>query len=807
MARSSEAVEFITAHEIIPHSFIEQLMSEGTEYESAESLTKEAVKRGWLTQYQQTQILSGKGEKLVFGPYRLVKPLGEGGMGMVFKAWHPRLDRFVALKFILPEHLQDHSKAISRFHREARAIAQLHHPNVVILYDADEIDGTPYIAMEFVDGISLLEMVGRNGPLGISQACEYTRQAALGLQHAFECNLVHRDIKPSNIIVSQKKGSASQPVVKKPTLVTIRDRDRVAGTSGKSDVIKVLDMGLALLKDSLKESWKHIDPSLTDMGTPLGTPDFIAPEQVRDARNVDIRADLYSLGCTFYYVLTGHLPFPNGNRMEKMLMHQMDEPMPVTALRPHIPPAVADIVGKLMRKKPEDRFQTPEELADTLEEYLGEQQSRFRAGEQSGQTATPPAASPMESTRKRLTTPAARQPAGNDSAATVKRPSEDDRSPRESASPREMLNAVGIMNTDFSFDGNQFAEHSTKTDDESEIASGQPAELETSVPTHPVCKIPGHVGIVSAAALSGNGQFAATADLNGQIRIWDLSKGSPREAANAQWPSEVSAIEFVPNDWSFVVYGATLKGKAILVRWDWTTNQTVEWGNLPAADQSGIGCLRFSADGGILAAGIGPQAVTWRFEIGNATNPTLHKGQETQIRALAVSPDHVLMAGAGQSETVRFWGLGKRDRKDGLPAHTHAASITTMDFSPDGKLLALAGLDPNIALWHIGNSSDNSAVLLSGHSTNLLHVQFTPDGSQLVSVGVDGKVFFWDVRTAAVVRELSLDLKLAYRVATSADATRLVAGYSNGAVAFYDLKPVRSEKTPRPQPAKQAVHA
>jgi serine/threonine-protein kinase len=781
---SNELVDFIIAREIVPSPLVEQLTSEGKDFESAEQLLDELAKRGWLSQYQRSQLLSGQGEKLVFGPYRLVEPLGEGGMGMVFKARHPRLDRLVALKFILPDHQEARSKVISRFHREARAIAQLQHPNVVTLYDADEIDGTPYIAMEYIDGVSLWDMVRRHGALGINQSSEYMRQAALGLQHAFECGLVHRDIKPSNIMVVQKKNS-SQIALRRPTLVTVRDRERGLDSviSSRSDLIKILDMGLALLKDSLKDTRRQNETSLTEMGAAIGTPDFVSPEQARDARTVDIRADLYSLGCTFYYILSGHVPFPGGSRIEKILQHQLDVPMSISVLRPHIPSRIAGIVEKLMAKNPDERYRSPQELADALAAHLEAPQTPVGTPGQSSRKAASPPITSSQATRITLPSLVASRPAKKTPAPVVDEPAAN----ASTGEPQAVAESgiPGIMNTQISFKEIDFGE-AERTDADMETLGNLSAEM-PSIGISPLWKGQGHTSMVSAVALSADGRLAASADVNGQIRIWDLTEDAPREEMSVHRPSEIQAIAFSPVDWNHVVYATQLNGKANFVRWDWTTNQSVEWGGLVTLNHSGVGCLRFSLDGSVLAAGVGSQAVTWRFEDAAATNQTIHKGHETPIRAIAISPDRVMLVASGQSEAIRFWGLGKRDRKDGVAARTHAASISTLDFSPDGKLLALAGLDPKIAIWRIGKSSDDSVAVLSGHATNLMHVQFTPDGDHLISVGADGKVFVWDVATAAVVHELTLDLKLAYRVAISADASRLIAGFSNGSIAFFDL--------------------
>jgi serine/threonine protein kinase len=269
--------------------------------------------------------------------YEILGELGRGGMGVVYQARHQRLDRIVALKVIRPERLA-HSDAVSRFQREARMASRLVHPNLVTVYDADEVDGLHFLAMEYVEGTDLARLVRDQGPLPIALACDYIRQAAQGLQHAHECGLVHRDVKPANLLVTAREGR-----------------------------VKVLDLGLALLREP--EGNHPTTGELTSTGILMGTPDFIAPEQVRDFHRVDVRADLYSLGCSFYYLLAGRVPFPGGTLIEKLDKHRFDSPQPVEQLRPEVPAALAEVVRRLMAKRPEDRYQLPAELAAALEPY------------------------------------------------------------------------------------------------------------------------------------------------------------------------------------------------------------------------------------------------------------------------------------------------------------------------------------------------------------------------------------------------------------------------------------------------------
>jgi eukaryotic-like serine/threonine-protein kinase len=306
------------------------------------ALARELVRGEWLTPYQVNQLFLGRADDLVMGPYLLLERLGEGGMGEVFKARHRKMNRVVALKVIRREKLGN-LEATRRFFREVQAAAALDHPNIVSAYDADEIGGVYFFAMEHVEGKDLGRLVKEKGPLKIGRVCEYMRQVALGLQHAFERGMVHRDIKPSNIIV---RGSGT-------------------GHDG-GPVVKILDMGVARI-DGFGDDGEG---PLTQVDSVLGTPDFIAPEQASNSRAADIRSDLYSLGCTFHYVLTGQVPFPAAGPMEKLLKHHLEAPPCVRTLRPEVPGGIARLVRRLMAKSPEGRPQTPLEVSDLLASML-----------------------------------------------------------------------------------------------------------------------------------------------------------------------------------------------------------------------------------------------------------------------------------------------------------------------------------------------------------------------------------------------------------------------------------------------------
>jgi serine/threonine-protein kinase len=300
----------------------------------ARGLARELVQRGWLTPFQANQLILGRGADLVLGPYLLVERLGEGGMGQVFKAYHPLMERTVALKVIRKERLGDED-AVQRFHREIRMAAQLNDPHIVQAYEAGRAGDNHFLVMEYAEGTDLQRLVRESGPLPVGQACSFISQAAQGLQHAHERGMVHRDVKPSNLQMT-----------------------------GGGKVVKLLDLGLA--RSQVSEGHSSGVTELTRARTVLGTPDYIAPEQIDDPRRVDIRADIYSLGCTLYFLLTGRSPFPRGSWEEKLLCHRREEPQPIEQLRPDVPAGLAAVLRKMLAKKPEDRYATPAAVAAAL---------------------------------------------------------------------------------------------------------------------------------------------------------------------------------------------------------------------------------------------------------------------------------------------------------------------------------------------------------------------------------------------------------------------------------------------------------
>jgi WD40 repeat protein/tRNA A-37 threonylcarbamoyl transferase component Bud32 len=282
--------------------------------------------------------------------YRVLGLIGQGGMGAVYKARHTRMERLVALKVINPGLLRNPA-TVERFHQEVRAAARLHHANIVTAHDADQAGGLHFLVMECVEGRSLADLVRERGPLPAAEACDYVRQAALGLQHAHEQRMVHRDIKPHNLMVT---------------------------VDGQ---VKILDFGLARLArapDEAPAGAADVPGTLTGAGTVMGSADYIAPEQAADPRTADIRADIYALGCTLYHLLTGRPPFADGTVQEKIARHAT-APLPPLA---EVPAELAAVVARMTAKDPVARYTTPAEVAQALAAFA--LPSGRKRGEKSG---------------------------------------------------------------------------------------------------------------------------------------------------------------------------------------------------------------------------------------------------------------------------------------------------------------------------------------------------------------------------------------------------------------------------------------
>ncbi|MEM7455528.1 MAG: serine/threonine-protein kinase [Planctomycetota bacterium] len=301
---------------------------------TTDDLSAHLIATGLITDWHREKLCAGKYKGFFLGKYKLLGHLGTGGMSSVFLAEHKISGQKRAIK-VLPRKKVPDKTYLDRFYREGRAAASLNHPNIVRIYDICNDADTHYMVMEWVDGRDLYEIVKADGAMGFEESARAIADACKGLVHAHERNLVHRDIKPANLLRT------------------------------RSGDIKILDLGLALLRADDEESLTILHNEKV-----MGTADYLAPEQAVNSHEVDLRADIYSLGCTLYYLLTGHPPFPNGTLAQRIAMHQTKEPEGILSSRGDCPEALVSICDLMMRKAPDERPQTCDEISGMLMEYI-----------------------------------------------------------------------------------------------------------------------------------------------------------------------------------------------------------------------------------------------------------------------------------------------------------------------------------------------------------------------------------------------------------------------------------------------------
>ena len=352
-----ELIELLGKAGLISHSKMTELRSSTFYAPDGESTltAKELVQLGCLTEFQASEISEGHIQKLIVGEYVLLDRIGRGGMGHVYKARHCVMQRDVAIKFMLPSRDDDESST-RRFRREVQTASKLSHPNIVAALDAGQRDGVSYLVMEYVDGINLAKLVQSRGPMSIERAVDSILQSATGLEYAHQHGVIHRDVKPSNLLLTQEGH------------------------------LKILDMGLARIQPPIS-STMHDDESedLTEQGEFLGTIDFMAPEQALDPRNADKRADIYSLGCTLYYLLVGEPPF-GGDSMTTRIVAHRESPIPsLFDARPDIPNSLEQCFFRMMAKDVKDRYQ---DMGDVIRDLKRCVQHLSAAGEDNHDTVT-----------------------------------------------------------------------------------------------------------------------------------------------------------------------------------------------------------------------------------------------------------------------------------------------------------------------------------------------------------------------------------------------------------------------------------
>jgi WD40 repeat protein/serine/threonine protein kinase len=736
-------------------------------------LARVIVKKGWLTKFQAALLLAGRGKELSLGPYRILDRLGEGGMGQVYKAHHGPMNRTVALKVIRKEKLAN-PEAVQRFYREVQAAAKLSHPNIVMAYDAGQTGTTHYLAMEYVDGVTLAQLVKESGPLPIHQACEYVRQAARGLQHAFERGLVHRDIKPQNLLVTGLRGPGA--AVKEPgasSSVAPDPRTLVP-------VIKIMDMGLARLEET-----RDGEAGLTQEGKVIGTPDYLAPEQAKNARQADLRSDLYSLGCTLFYLLTGKAPFQGTSLMDILLKHQLEAPPSLEALRPEVPAALAAVVVRLMAKRPEDRFQTPAEVVQGLEPFCGPGGSAVRSG------VIPAPAMGVHSGRDFGTLAGALEPTeppvlseADDTTATVSAAAmlvPPMRTPARAIPKRWLiiggiglgllLHLIGFLMLGTSIFSKSDKEPSGTAGATTQVAARQEGREEKQAGAgHETKRSPAPV----SPALPRVPQAGSQPFPGGKSQAPEqepVQKGHLDGGA-------VNAVAFSPDSRHVLVGGEG--GDLLLVEMaTWRVIRRYEAQNGKTAS------VAFSPDGGRLAAGgfqANPTLAVYDVESGRELRR--FDGHTGAICSVAFSPDGTRLLSGSIDQTARLW-----DANTGAEVRRFEGNkqgVRCVAYAPDGRHVVSGGDDGSITLYDANKGQVVSQ--FQGHMRQVWSVAFSPGGRYILSAGEDGTVRLWDVDLAKEIRRFTgHELRVA-AVAFSPDGSRVLSGGNDKTIRLWDLR-------------------
>lgn len=603
--------------------------------------------------------------------YEIRAELARGGGGIVYRAWQQSLERLVAIKVIRPERLAD-AEAVRQFQREAKAAARLNHPHIVGIFDFAEANGVHYLVMEHIDGIDLGKLLAGRGPLPIRQTCDFIRQTALGLAHAHEKGLVHRDIKPSNLMAS---------LVPRPLSFASAKGQR---PRGKEPLVKILDFGLARFGRGEVE------------GGLLGTPDYLAPEQIEDAGAADIRADLYGLGCSFYHLLTGRVPFPDGSLAYKLERHRSAAPTPIARLRPRLPSELTAMVNKLMAKSPTERFQTPAELIEALDRLLRRDFSHETA-DFLADTVT--AGEPAPTVIHPLSTPAEEEPRrweGHEDGVFGVTFTPDGRllsTGRDgtlrswnAATGEELARAAGIAGGILGL--------AAAPDGKGLALAGRDGSIRLWDSVQETRRLDRHQGEVLAVAISPDGLRLLSGGRDQTVRLWSMATGKEIRriggiVAERHWDG-VLAVAFSAGG-RRALSGSRDRTARL---WDLETGREIRCFRDFAAAVHGVAFLPDDRLG--LTAG-GNRLVLWNLENGEIIRS--FTGHDRLVLALAVSKGGHRLATGGEDGTVRLWetATGKEARRHAV----HQGPIHAIAFSPDGQTIVSGGADRTICVWRV----------------------------------------------------------------------------------------------------------
>jgi WD40 repeat protein len=644
-------------------------------------------------------------------------------MGAVFKAEHRLMERTVALK-VISKSLVEKLAAVERFRREVKAAAKLSHPNIVTAYDAEQAGDAHFLVMEHVEGVSLAQLVEKRGPLPVVQACHFVRQAALGLQHAHEAGMVHRDLKPQNLMVTPK------------------------------GMVKILDFGLARFVSEASPA-----AGLTQESAVLGTPDYMAPEQATEASKADIRADLYSLGCTLYFLLAGKPPFPGDSVMAKLLAHAQEQPRSVTELRKDVPAGLVQVLKRLLAKDPAQRYQTPREVAQALTPFVQP------AGP--GQPAEAAGTLPRGGRGLRrwlvvavalgmlLGAVALLGPMifriETDKGQLVIKTEDPDIQVIVKQGGRQVTILDSKANKQIELTAGEYEvaiapgkDGLRLSTDRFTLKRGEQRVVEVwREPALPEFRVlEGHTERVQCVAFSPDGQRVLSASHDKTARMWDVKGG--KQVQRFAHPAAVRLAQFSPD-------GRRVVTAADAIRlWDADSGKELQKFALP------------------------PGAIS----------------------SLAVSPDFARLAVGGPDGKLRLWDLERGQEVQTFVGHK--ARINTIVFAPDGRRIVSGSGGPDQFDWAIrvwDTATGKELQRLVGHKNDVHCIALSPDGRWVLSVGDDGTARLWDAAKGTEMGRFRGHLDAGYCTAFSSDSRRALTSGRGKLVHLWDVTTTRELHT------------